>query len=271
MNTQKLLQTSIEIMIRYYNNDIEMALSKFHSDILWVGPMQGQIIRSKKLLVDTFRKDINTMTFNLFDMNGQIVYSTSKQCDILLTYMVDSFYPDKSVIRCNQHIFFSWVPEKTEQPDGSIILEPKIRTCLISNTMPHDERDCIYPNHFTSTSLTKYYILSTAGKHFATKGRHSEKLYFDENEIIYVESNRPGCIIHTTISSFECAESVSEIYKKGGDSLIRIHSSYLINPMYIRSIHRFAVTLQNGCVLPVPEKKYTAIKAQITEYLESAT
>lgn len=270
MDAKQLLQTSMEIMMHYYDNDIKMALEHFHTDILWVGPMQGQMIHSKEQLVDTFLKDNNTMTFNLFNMHGQIVHSTTEQCDILLSYVVDSFYPDRSVLRVHQFIFFSWVPEKIKLPDETTITEPRIRTCLISNSMPNDERDSIYPNHFADTSLARYYVINEERKHFSAKGRHAEALYFDENEVIYFESKRPGCIVHTTTDSFYCAETLSSLHKRLPDSFIRCHSCYLVNPMYIQSVRRFSATLKNGCVLPIPEKKYTKIKAEITRFLGNA-
>lgn len=42
--------------------------------------------------------------------------------------------------------------------------------------------------------------------------------------------------------------------------LLRIHASYLINPEHVSKIERFAVTLSDGTILPIPEKRYTAVK-----------
>ncbi|WP_442914580.1 LytTR family transcriptional regulator DNA-binding domain-containing protein [Lactimicrobium sp.] len=43
---------------------------------------------------------------------------------------------------------------------------------------------------------------------------------------------------------------------------MRIHASYLINPAHVVRIERFRI-MSDGSHLPVPEKKYTAVKTAI--------
>ena len=43
-----------------------------------------------------------------------------------------------------------------------------------------------------------------------------------------------------------------------------------MNPYHVRSLKRFSLTLTNGTVLPVPEKKYTAFKKMLNRWAEKA-
>lgn len=47
MTTQALLQLSADIITRYYNNEIEPFLAACHPDVLWIGPANTQIIRTR--------------------------------------------------------------------------------------------------------------------------------------------------------------------------------------------------------------------------------
>ena len=73
--------------------------------------------------------------------------------------------------------------------------------------------------------------------------------------------------MHTASETTEVFDRVSDLYRKYSHLFLRCHQSYLVNPHYIRNIRRFKVTLANGVLLPIPEKKYTAFRNQAAEYL----
>lgn len=77
-----------------------------HDDVLWLGPNDSQKIQSKKSLVDTFSKENHNLTFATMDMKAECIYQTKTHCEILLTYLVDTFYPDDNIIRCSQRVLF---------------------------------------------------------------------------------------------------------------------------------------------------------------------
>lgn len=60
MTTQALLQLSADIITRYYNNEIEPFLAACHPDVLWIGPANTQIIRTRETLIETFPKSTTT-------------------------------------------------------------------------------------------------------------------------------------------------------------------------------------------------------------------
>ena len=57
MTTQALLQLSADIITRYYNNEIEPFLTACHPDVLWIGPANTQIIRTRETLIETFAEE----------------------------------------------------------------------------------------------------------------------------------------------------------------------------------------------------------------------
>lgn len=263
MNSKELLATSAEILIQYYQNNIEPFLNTLHPNALWIGPLEGQILRSREAIINAYRQEENVMSFHLFDLNVSVAQHTTAQCDILMTFIVDSQYPDNSVIRCNQRIMLSWTYGTITDEKNEKVSVPLILTCFIANAIPSHENDTIYPNHFLDTSFFQAHYHSK-NNCFSVKGNGHELFYLCDRDIIYIESKRPGCIIHTTHNDFNSSESVSELQPKCA-LLIRTHISYLVNPAYIQSVERFRITLTNGIILPIPEKKYTNIKKQIAQ------
>lgn len=81
----------------------------------------------------------------------------------------------------------------------------------------------------------------------------------------YIESKGTHSLIHTEDSAHESVETLSSIAQRHSDLFVRCHASYLVNPAFVRDVTRCKVTLQDGSELPIPEKKYTAVKRELAE------
>ena len=66
--------------------------------------------------------------------------------------------------------------------------------------------------------------------------------------------------VHTREQLINCMDRLSFFEEKYPGIFLCPHVSYLVNPHYIKSLRRFELALWDGTVLPVPEKKYTALK-----------
>ena len=54
----RVLETrSADILTKYYNNEIDSFLNVCHEDILWIGPAEKHVIRTRKALVDAFSQE----------------------------------------------------------------------------------------------------------------------------------------------------------------------------------------------------------------------
>ena len=143
MDTRKIVQKSVNVLVEYYENNIQPFEDAMDDDILWIGPLQGQMIRGKKNLVNTYALEEHDLTFDVFDMQASVVYSTKQHCEVLLTFIVDTHYPDQSVIRCHQRVLLSWQHYIEHTESGKRISHDLIHNCFISNAIPADTRDTI--------------------------------------------------------------------------------------------------------------------------------
>ena len=267
MDTRKIVQKSVNILVEYYENNIQPFKDAMDDDILWIGPLQGQMIRGKKNLVSTYALEEHDLTFDVFDMQASVVYSTKQHCEVLLTFIVDTHYPDQSVIRCHQRVLLSWQHYIEHTESGKRISHDLIHSCFVSNAIPADTRDTIYPVHFTELPFSQEFSVAPSGRHITLLGKHKQQLYLLDKQIIRVQSHKRGSKIFTLDGVFESTESPSRIFSEYPDVFVRVHSMHLVNPIYVQSVRRFALLLQDGTELPIPEKKYTAVKREIAERL----
>lgn len=253
MNVSDISQLSIDIVSYYYNNNLQPFFDHCHDDILWIGPAKSQLIRTKQALVNAFGKEDNPLRFVMYDLTAAPLYISAGCINVLLSFLVDTFWPDGGSNRVFQRIDLTWEIKKDQ---------PLIRICHISNAIDYDTRDSIYPVHYLeSHPKMTLYTEPTQQLHFT--GSNHTILYTSPEQVLYMESAGNYTRIHTFSQVFECNKRLSSIIKRLPEGFIRCHASYLVNPKYVQSIVRFALIMTDGRRIPVPEKKYTKVKAEL--------
>lgn len=260
MTTQVLLQLSADILTRYYNNEIKPFLDACHPDVLWIGPADTQVIRTRQALVDTFAGEQHNLRFVLHDLvTLPLTTPSSKALEVLMFFDVDTIWPDNSMQRVKQRIQLSWVIEGGQ---------PFIRVCHISNALEYDRRDVIYPVHYEEDRMREPVLSGQArAPRIVLKGADKSMLYLRPMYIDYLETSGMHTYIHTQSGVRESTERLAAIEKRYPDLFLRCHESYLVNPDCVTGITRFRLILRTGVTLPVPEKKYTAVKKRLGEML----
>ena len=253
MTVEEITHLSSRILIQYYDNHIQPFIDSCHEDVLWLGPAMSQMIRTKNKLIEAFENDDHQLRFKVYDLTATPIYISANSIEVLLTFVVDTFWPNGDSNRVYQRIALNWEIRKNV---------PKIRVCNISNPIDYDDRDSIYPVHYLETHPQMTLYMESSEK-LSFKGMDRTILYTSPEEILYMESAGNHTLIHLFSKTFECIDRLSALGKKLPDVFLRCHSGYLVNSLHVHSIERFALTMTDGRKIPVPEKKYTAVKAQL--------
>lgn len=267
MNRNELSDYSAYIITEYYKNNTEPFLNSFSEKCLWIGPAQGQIIQTKEALLSAFKLENNQLTFDVQNLHIIPIPVNSTSMDVVLTYTVISYYPNGEIITCQQRTELLWVEENITDSDGNTKKDYQLLVCHISNEIPYDSRDTIYPNHFTELNAAKIYAGKMDQCKFSIKGLHNSYFYLSANTIMWIESKGRHTLIHTTNNIYESTEKISAILEKCSDILYRIHVSYAINPAFVSEIGRFYVQMDDGSKLSIPEKKYTATRDKLNSLI----
>ena len=124
MTINDITELTVSILTRYYDNDIQPFLEHCHDDILWLGPAKEQIIRTKRALIEAFEKEEHQLKFKVYNMTATPLYISANCTEVLLTFIVDTFWPDGNTNSVYQRINFTWEIKKDNA---------RIRVCNISN------------------------------------------------------------------------------------------------------------------------------------------
>ena len=137
MRSEDIAELSARVLLAYYDNDIEPFLNACHPNVLWIGPGEGQIIQTQETLRNTFYAEKNNLTFAVHDLSVTALPTGSPSVfEVVLMFLVDTFWPNEATGRVSQRIHLSWVGCKET---------PRILLCHISNAIAYDERDTICP------------------------------------------------------------------------------------------------------------------------------
>lgn len=257
MRTQEIVNKTADILIRYYGNEIQPFLDSCDEDILWIGPAEKQVIRGKQHLVDAFSQEQHELKFELHNFTVfPVPTGSGRVCVTMAFFQVDTFWPDGSMNRVNQRIEFTWTKREKEM---------MLRICHISNSIAYDDRDTIYPVHYEETyhGLVLYGSGSGRSERISFRGPDRSKNYLNWMSILYAETSGSHAIIHAADQDYESVETILELEKRYPHLFLRCHASYLVNPEHVKSIRRFKLKLTGGQEIPVPEKKYTAVRAEL--------
>lgn len=266
MNWQEMVQLTDEIVRKYYNNDIQPFLDHVDERVLWYGPAKGQFLSGKSALIDAWANEKHSLTFTLGNIRLDHISTNDTYCEVMMSFPVTTHFPDGQHITMDQIIHISWCERKIKGVEDKV---PRMLVVHISDLYHKHEEDNIYPVHFNQI-YRGYMPVSDSGKRIYFRGMDSSSLYLFSDSIIWAESSTYGrrSVLHTNDGSFRVSDSPDELEEKYPDVLLRCHLQYLVNPIHIQRIYRFKVVMPDGKELPIPEKKYTAFKRAVKEFMD---
>lgn len=95
------------------------------------------------------------------------------------------------------------------------------------------------------------------------QGGHGSTYLLLPDEIMFIEARNMYSEIHCRTQVITAHEQLSSIHGRLPSNFLKIHRSYLVNICYVEKVERYRVRLNNGSVLPVPEKKYKDVEEKI--------
>ncbi len=263
MNTKEIVKKSIWIAMEYYEkNHVEAFFDNMSQNVVWHGIAIGQKINGLDNIKRVWSTFSNALTFSLGNIEAEAVQTSSKTCEVMLLYVVTVHYPNGDAVPVFQRTQFSWAEVITTDEEGKKIRLPKIFMVHISNPIEYHEDDYIYPDHYNELYLKMKEPVQAP--RVSLLGMDNVFYVITLNSVIWIESTpEHQCILHLRDRTLRVRINLSELEKQTSGFLIRVHSSYIVNPFDVVSVQRFKVTLSDGAVIPIPEKKYTAVKKKL--------
>ncbi|MFR8015840.1 MAG: LytTR family DNA-binding domain-containing protein [Clostridiaceae bacterium] len=244
MNISARIQQSVHIITEYYENRLQPFFDAIDDDLLWIGPAERQWMQGKENILNAFTQEEGRhhLTFRMSNISATPISCGTHACEIILTYLVYTYYPNGAMTVHDQRLHFTWRDKKVTGPDGKKHLVPKAAVIHISNAFPYDDRDKIYPVHYDEMKVRRHSRLQLAPR-ITISGSNHVCHFLAANSILYIEtgSRSPYTVFHTLNGgSSDSTESISKLEKKYSDIFLRVHASQ-VNPLFVQSIRRFEI------------------------------
>lgn len=264
MNRKELIEKSIQIITEYYQGNVSLFLNSISDNVLWYGPRAGQMLKGKETMKETWNHAESSLRFTMCGLSAETTSAGRNNLEVMLEYYVYTLFPEGNVDQHHQRLHLSW---GNTGRSGS----PQICMIHISNITDGDalEGKVYATEHAESkTDAIRTHIPDVPEKILIINGKNSLTYFLRPSSILWIEStdHAKHSIIHTPEENLSSTEPVRSLEKKCRGYLLRCHSGYLVNPLYLFSLKRFSVTLTDGTVLPVPEKKYTSFKESLKKW-----
>ena len=264
MKQKEISALSLEVVSQFFDGTPGPLIEHLSENVLWLGPRDGQFLRGKDVLCSIMQGWQEKIVYTLGNMSTQISPVGKKGMNIVLFYDILAHLPEGTSVVSRQRTLLAWEEQRLQTNDEEESV-PRLTMIMISNTFSSEG------SRFPFDELPARTKTAELPKRILVRGMKDESNYLDADSVIYIESTDSShhSLIHTENKVIPCLDKVTSLAERYGDCLLRCHASYLVNPFYVRSLKRFSLTLSDGTVLPVPEKKYTAFKRMLNNWAEN--
>ena len=264
MKQKEISSLSLELISQFFDGIPQPLIDHLSENVLWLGARDGQFLQGKDVLSAIIREWHEHASFTIGNMSTQLSPVGKKGMNVVLFYDVTAHVPEEAPIINRQRTLLAWEEQKV-LIDGEEETVPRLTMIMVSNAFSN-KKSLIPFSDLPSRTKTS----AELPKRVLVRGMKDESHYLDADGVLYIESTDSShhSLIHTSSGIIPCLDKVTNLAERYGDCFLRCHASYLVNPYHVRSLKRFSLTLADGTVLPVPEKKYTAFKKMLNQWTE---
>lgn len=262
MTKQEIIELSVEVTTEYYKNNTDPFLNCLDKKAQWYGPAQGQFLIGRDAIRSAYKAEpVHSLSFTMENIQVNAITTSPSFYEVMLRFYVTTRYPDGRNFKHFQRIHLTWSMHRIKAADGTRSFIPKILMCSITNPHHKHSEDNIFPTHYESS----YWNQSTEKDNQQLMNFHAmdgSDYFLSSFDIQWIESagNSRHSVLHTAIDTVEVMTTIASIEKSYPNVFLQCHSSYLVNPFYVKGVKRFSVMMDDGTVLPISQKRFTTFK-----------
>lgn len=250
------------LLEQYYHLDVEPFLNALADNAMWIGPGNVYVFGAAAIrkLFDTIYMPV----IHLSEVEMAEIYRTENLAVVVGQFNAVTDEQADGILAVHQRITFQYL-----LTDG----EWKILHLHVSNEYSELVGDEVYP--IKMSRETYRYLQQLLAKKFMdskklTLEEAAETYFINPDEIVCVEAMKNRSIIHCMTKTIVSSKPIGTLEQKLPANFYRAHRGFLVNCNSIVKISRFMLELQGGLTIPLPEKRYTAIREEIKTLLSRA-
>lgn len=259
ISAENAVETARCIITEYYKLNTEPFFSALSKNCVWILP-GGQIAIGAEAIWAMFQDGFIMPPFQVEDLELELLNTGSpEQIGVFGTYSLFSDVKSEMILAGKQRVSMMFRKE-----------EDNFRLYHLHTSNEWDElaEDEIFPVQISRQ--TYHYVqklLQESGQapHRRVIIKVENATYsFDPDMVLYVEAIGKVCTLYMMNRTMVIRQPITALEAQFPKQFYRIHRSYLVNCRFILQVERYAATLINGTVLPIPAKRYMEVREKIT-------
>lgn len=257
-----------DMLLSFYgdgNNDFYEYLDE---DVMWYGPLEGQTIRGRDELKKALYGGNRSLRFHVDNMKTKLFPLRADVIVIIAQYRLTACYQSGKVTNYDQHAMI--VIRKKRGEDGEQVWRcPLIH---ISDILYKEKRDSSYSLFIDEEKMQRLDRIIGERKNtekIILSGEGNSSYFINEDSIKYIEGGKGvRSYVYTDDGTYTVTHLLKDIGSKLPDCYYRCHASYIVNMDRVKKICGYKIVLDDGTEIPVPVKKYAAVREYIEAYAE---
>lgn len=257
------IRLTSEILRRFWQKDPAYAEDYFADDILWIGAQKDEFLVG----VEAVKAELGAVLTEippcvLLHAEFHAVSNGSKYCTVMGKYLTTTDKTANFFLQNIQRCTFVW--ENTR--DGMKVHHIHISNPLGELQVTDGERFPTTMGEMAQIYMHRQIKQLAESRRISLTGENGTVYTFMQSEIMYISAFSKDSIITSVNGEILVRKGISKLSKMLYGHFIPIHRGYIINPDYVASLERYAITMLNGEKLPIPQKKYNQVRAAIREF-----
>lgn len=261
---ERLCTSALENYYRYGTTDFVDALEE---NVVFFTPHDNRMIVGKDEVIKYFIEGGKKLELSVDNLSTRLVPLKADAMIVIADYYLLACYPDGGVIRFKQHMLVALRRRKQHGGDFRWMC-PLIHISNNRDKQKSDNSQNSEIRPYELDILRSFFEKRKTVKKIQFSGEGNSTYYIPEDSIRYIEGGKGvQCIIHTEDDTVCVNHLVKDVLSRLPSYYYRCHSSYIVNLRRVKSICSYKITLDNGEEIPVPAKKYSLVKADITKWM----
>ncbi len=254
-------KTCVSAIERFYKSGEIGFVHSLDENVIFYGPVIGMCLRGRTAVEEYLTDRLNRFDFTVDDFNARLIPLKGDASTIFTEFRLNvRRKSDGSENNVYQHIIID-LRRKKDENDHYAWFCPFIH---ISNHVK------LTPVRSGGEELKKRSSSVPLSDKLVFSGDGGGSYYISPSSIVYIEGGKNlSCIIHTQGKNYKVRHLLKDIEKNLPDCFYRHHASFIVNLNHIACVKNYHIVLDTGDELPIPQKKYAAVKSYIRQKTQS--
>lgn len=265
---EKLCTDALENYYKYGTTDF---VDAFEENIVFFTPTYNRMIVGKEDVIRYFTEGGKKLELTIDNMATRLIPLKADAMIIIADYNLFACYPDARIMRFVQHTLVAL--HKRKQKSGEYKwMCPFIHISNAGEKSSLSDDKKVSLTQYEQDILRSFMRDRNTIKKVILSGEGGSTHYIPEDSIRYIEGGKGvQCYVHTDNGMLTVNHLMKDVIAKLPDYFYRCHASYIVNLRCVKCIGNYRITLENGEEIPVPAKKYSQVKNDISTWMAGGT